>query len=149
MPERRLTEEEIDEVIAGANSGGSGGSRDAGRERLFLAIRQVRAERGADTGYNCVYCGARIFRMMVGAGDGTGQRFAHFECSLIRDLHQAEAERVAAREQVEALRAALVFLRAHAANIPEAFPREALDVIDIALVNTRPLAASEQEEAKC
>ena len=66
-------------------------------DALTHRAEAAEAERGADTGSNCVICTTRIYGKMIGAGDGTGQNFAHPECYYRTRVEKAEAERDALR----------------------------------------------------
>lgn len=70
----------------------------AAYDALTQRAEAAEAERGADTHSDCVFCATRIYGKMIGAGDGTGQKFAHPECYYLTRLNVAEAERDALRK---------------------------------------------------
>ena len=73
------------------------GQRDQARAERDAA----EVERGVDTGSDCAVCTTRIYGKMLGAGDGTGQKFAHTECYYRTRLDVAEAERDALRTMLQ------------------------------------------------
>lgn len=67
------------------------------KQILKNKIKQLEAERddllrqrGGDTGYDCVYCTLRVYGMIVGAGNGDGNRFAHPECWYKKETHRLQ-----------------------------------------------------------
>lgn len=64
---------------------------------VLAYIVALERERGADTGHDCVFCGARIYGTMIGAGDGTGQRFADPACYYRSEWDKEKRKRVEAQ----------------------------------------------------
>jgi len=72
-------------------------------EHLRAENATLRNERGADTGIDCCLCNIRIYGTMIGAGDGTGQKFAHPECYYrmrVVELESAAEQEVGVSERI-------------------------------------------------
>ena len=57
---------------------------------LENAIKDIQNERGINTQIDCCICSFRNYGTLMGAGDGTGQNFAHPGCYYGRELYRLE-----------------------------------------------------------
>lgn len=71
--------------------------------QLRQRAQQAERERGIATGHVCVMCQLPIFGTLIGAGDGTGQQFAHPDCYYRHQLRLVEQEKSDAEARVTAL----------------------------------------------